>query len=192
MQYCSQVISEYYNELNKQDISKWSAKEIHEYLINGKGEILGNISNATDISVGYMRCDGKIYDYDMNVLYDYRAAKLSYEDWVGGSLIFENEDDEVLLYTGGNSTTTIVGKDSDLSLYYVASNYYVIKDMSAEDVVKYHFYNEKGTLLVTVESNSYFNDNSYYSDFESCGYFDDVKIIETKNADGESVFYRFG
>ena len=39
MQYCSQVISEYYNELNKQDISKWSAKEIHEYLINGSGDI---------------------------------------------------------------------------------------------------------------------------------------------------------
>lgn len=39
LEYCSRIISEYYNELNKQDISNWTAKDIQEYLINGTGDI---------------------------------------------------------------------------------------------------------------------------------------------------------
>lgn len=162
------------------------------YLINGSGKILGNISNVNGKPGTFFMSDGKVYDCDLNMLFDFGAQELNYYGNVDSSIIFKNDDGEVFLYTGGESAATIVAKDSDLSLCYSSSDssYYAIKDTSDESQTKYKIYNSKGTLLLAVDENDYMGGYYFGNDFRKCGDFDSFTILRSVDENGKPVYHR--
>ena len=156
------------------------------YLIDGKGKLIGDIYNASD---GFMVCDGKVYDFDLNMLYDFKAAGYTKFDdaSIYDTLLLTNSDNEIFIYTGTATPIKIASKDADQSYYGTLDGIVIIK--TAGDKDKFTFYNRSGTAVLTIEENVYIG-YSAYSDFYQISY-GDAYIIRTKNADGDYVYYRF-
>ena len=157
-----------------------------DYLIDAKGKIIGDISNAS-IYEGYMTCDGKAYDFDLNMLFDYKSAGYTkYDANIYDILFLTNSDNDIYIYTGAAAPIKIASKDADQTYYGAVDGIIIIKTEGEKD--KYTFYNLSGTAVLTIEENNYIG-YSAYSDFYQISY-GDAYIIRTKNADGDYVYYR--
>ena len=158
------------------------------YLVNGKGEVIGDVSNAKRVG-DFLYANGKIYSLDLQVIFDYEAKNLIYKSRIGNSLLFTNTEGEVFLYTGSDSAKKIIEKDSDLVLDRISSNYFTVIDSSNSKGDKYYFYNDRGEKILTIEDNDYISGSNYFSTVSSN---DDAALIQSKNSEGKVVYYRLG
>ena len=120
------------------------------YIINEKAEILGDVTNAA-LFANYLACDAKLYDFDLNVILDYEAEKLTLSSTFDNALLFNNKDGELILFANGQKTT-LIAKDSKrefLSLFE-CEGYFAIVDYSDELNSKTEIYNGAGSKILTL------------------------------------------
>ena len=120
-------------------------------LIDAKGKEIGNISGNDAITYSYIYAGGKMYDYKLELVYDYEAAGYDLEETFERSAIFSKDNggtDEYFIYLNG-TLTALDTKDDKLDFYGADSGVYLIKDTTdlLNPVIRY--YNEKGELLLT-------------------------------------------
>ncbi len=154
----SKVISFSYVANNRWEIEC----DDRSYLINEKGEVLGDVTNARSFG-NYLYADGKVYNYDLAVVFDYANAGLTLYSAMDNALILQNADSEYLLYTGGEAATTIISKTAKLMLADVQDNFYVLLNTEAPEDVKYDIYNDQGVKLLSIKL-------ADYTDFGQIGY----------------------
>ena len=136
-----------------------------EYLVNQKGKIVAEIGEAS-IRGGYLIADGKLFNMDGELVYDYEEADLEFDDSATArGVFFEDEDGVITLYTNGESKT-IVAKDADREILAVYNSFFVVED-STGDATKYEIYNDVGTLLYTVEKASGYVANTFVASNEA-------------------------
>ena len=123
------------------------------YLVNEKGEILGEVGNAS-MAGGYLNADSKLFDLNMELVFDYGASDLTRRRSFSGCVLLENEDQELFLYANGQKTK-LIAKDSRRTLtLYPSSDYFVIcdasmsMDASLNDVYNYELYNANGVKIL--------------------------------------------
>ena len=166
-----------------------------EFIVNEKGKVLGETSAASPRST-YMYADGKMYDYDLNVIYDYAKDNLAVENALDQAVLFRNVDNELICYTN-SATTKLIEKDAKRELYLAESNYFIIKDYSADDKVKYEIYNGAGTLVTTVNAASVLSGIDVAAAFSVVATHDGYMVMRvavdtvTTGNDYKYEFYRF-
>ena len=134
------------------------------YFIDAEGEIKQEVTNATVDTSSYIIANGKLYDLNLQEVYDYEVDGLEYKFSTAKSVFFTNDDGELILYVNGQSFTFINKRAAEQGTReYSASNsslqngYFVIIDRSDVDNVKYEIYNIEGKLLKTVGSTASFS-----------------------------------
>lgn len=120
-------------------------------LINEKGKVIGDISGADQLTYSYIYAGGKLYNYNLEAVYDYEAAGYDLEETFERSAIFSKDNggtDEYFIYLNG-TLTALDTKDDKLDFYGASNGVYLIKDTTdlLNPVIRY--YNEKGELLLT-------------------------------------------
>lgn len=164
--------------------------EDHSYLINRKGKILANLSSASCYRSA-ISCDGKLYDYDLNEIYDYKANGMEYVTSSQGSIVFRKEvgdsyEYDYYLFTGSSTLRKIAdAQNDDVSYYGTFNGGYILRDMS-ETTTKYVYYNADGSVALTLR-----NPNSWTTNtLSSFAWGETYTLYTAKNADGDTVVYR--
>lgn len=135
--------------------NRWVVYSINEqlFLLDEKGKVLAEISNVDEANAAYIVGeDGKLYNWNLEMVYDFDDKDLEVEDMTNRGVFFVDEDGVVTLFANGESKT-IVAKDADREVIEVNDNYFIVEDNSGDDT-KYEIYNDVGTLLYTVEKAS--------------------------------------
>lgn len=161
----------------------WSATtETGVYLIDGKGEILGEVSSATCYA-DFLECDGKFYGYDLRPIYDYEADGMAFHSEMPSGAVLKKEAEgtegyDYYLFDGDRTPTRIVSaSDSEVSFYSVWDGFYVLRDTGGS--ATYRYYRPDGTEVLSVgEPLSYLAAGEGY------------RLYTAENADGETVVYR--
>ena len=178
---------------------RWSvyADDEHRYLIDGDGELIGDVTEASFYG-NYLYADGRMYDLSLNMIFDATANKLTQKAIIGNSIMYTNKDGEYVLYTGGNTTTTIINKDAieNGKKEYLGtigySGCFMVKDSSDESDTKIVIYNSTGTVLKTISTKdiSYNGKDtfSYITGDSKDGYI----IVSALNSEYKIVYYRIG
>lgn len=164
--------------------NRWVMQDVaeREFLIDEKGKVIGEVTGSENVNAVYFIVAGKLYDYDLNMVYDYEAAKQHLYDGDDGvmrhGVLLEDEDGAVVCYANG-AAASIIAKDAPREIVKVAQNYFVVKDSTDAQNVKYDVYNDVGTKLVTLDNEPY-----RVTSFEG------ACLLRYMNADSEYVYYR--
>lgn len=123
----------------------------NSYMVNEKGEILFEV-NDEGSNKEYFVAEGKLFNYNGEMVYDYRADGLDLEEVKQGCIIFCNQDNEVICYAAGTATT-LIAKDADREFidFSYGDEYFGIVDYTDIANVKYEFYNGAGSKLLTLD-----------------------------------------
>ena len=115
-------------------------------LITGSGEILSEITGATDVTPAFLVTADKVYNYQMNAIYDLKENKMEVIRAYDGALVLKKSDaDEWHLMASNGQVTYLAGTTNNKTLYSTASNRYFVLRNNGES--KYEYYNEAGALL---------------------------------------------
>ncbi len=168
------------------------------YLVDGDGEIKGEVTNYEDGCVSCFAANGKLYDMSMNEIYDYQADKLTIVRTTPKAFMFTNADNELIIYANGEKTTLInkdaaAGGKRTYSVTYskLSDGYFVIEDTTDEANTKYEIYNIEGKLIKTVDQTTTFGISSVASAKDGA-----VSLVKiTTKAEGAekatATYYRF-
>ncbi|MBQ7365354.1 MAG: hypothetical protein IJW46_07130 [Clostridia bacterium] len=124
-------------------------------LVAGDCTVIGQINNYRAITEKFIMTSGKIYDHDLNALFDLTASGYTYHDCVGDNIILTKVVDDtarLYLYTGSDFTYI-----SDMANYISCFEGYAVSDGSS-----YRYFDENGKLLAT----TYESINWIYSDVD--------------------------
>ena len=141
-----------------------------EYLVNEKGEMIGEVTEADyDYALKLFVMDGKYYDMDLKMVFDSNANTY---DYVGGGMdytLYQETDDEgkttYYILNGITMKTLDLPENGYVNAYnnYFAYEYYVV-----EDEWTYHYYtsyyNAKGELIYTCDHSTQIVGVSYAGD----------------------------
>ena len=114
-------------------------------LIDANGEYIGRINNlsSNQYNETYIVKDKKIYDFNLQVKYDFSSDDKEYKALLGHSVLLE-DDDNVFVYTANGELKTLDG-----NLVEYRSNLIVTNDDG-----EYVFYDENGNSLGSIEGTS--------------------------------------
>lgn len=129
----------------------WAAATIDEaiYLVNEVGDVIGDVSNAS-LYGGYLAHDGKLYNNDLTVLYDYEAEDFTRVAGAYTYLLFKDEDGNYYRFNGTAAEKLVLPEGAVLN---AGSNYYTV--YSAENGTNTcKVYNAEGTAILTKSSTS--------------------------------------
>ncbi len=155
-----------------------------EYLVDADGKVIGDVTEAETFGK-FLYKDGKIYDAALNVIYDYRTNKQTIKSVVGDSLLLEDEEDRLLLYTGSGDPVVLIDKDSEKTLVGVPGPLDYYRFVLLKDGEKLEVYNELGVLVGTVNDVNSGRINMVTST-------DDAIFLTMYTPAGETVYYRLG
>jgi hypothetical protein len=169
--------------------------EGREFIVDEKGKVIGEVTNANHRDT-YLYASGKMYNYDLDIIYDYAKDNLVIEYALDECVLFRNIDNEIICYSSTGSNT-IVKKDSKREVFDVENDYFIIKDTTATDKVTYEFYNAKGDMITTINTNydvSALAPDVMINIICSNGNYRLFKIVTGVAADGSAKYeyYRFG
>ena len=117
-----------------------------KYLVDEKCNVIGDVTNASTNGEFFI-CENKIYDKDLEEIYDLTEKKHSIHGTVGSSLLLQGENGEVTLLTQ-NGTKELITKNSDKSLISYLNNFIIIENDYTSSV---EIYNYLGKLISEVE-----------------------------------------
>ena len=109
-----------------------NAKDGGYYILDSDGnakKITKTIYNESSKNDAYILNDGKLYDYRLQLVFDYEAAEYSLASGISGSpvmknaVIFTDENSKYHLYTAGGTDKVIDG-----TVVYAGSAFYVVKN----------------------------------------------------------------
>ena len=118
------------------------------YLVDAEGEIKGEITKKEYSNDAYIVAGGKIYNYNLEMVYDYKAEKLSLETQYSSktAVYLTNADGELFIFANGQKLT-LIGKGAKCKVEEHNETFVVIKDSSTDGLESYKIYNSEGTLL---------------------------------------------
>lgn len=120
-----------------------------KFLINQKGDVIGEITGVNRVNHKYFITDKKLYNYDLTVAYDYDAEEMTYYGQTDEAVFFEKEG-EIYLYNG--SLTKLITKDERATKTLALNDeYYVLENSSDPLNTTYAYYSASGTLLLNSE-----------------------------------------
>ena len=153
-----------------------------DLLVRSGGKIVGDISNAQRAFGDYFIFNETIYDDDLKAVYDFKKDDLTVKEFLDGAILFENEDGEILLYTGEDKSSTLIAKESSRSLVHFTSYFFVIRDDSESSTV-FEVYDGAGNKIATLDN------LSSSATFTAEHAIDGSLLISTYNSELESVFF---
>lgn len=126
------------------------------FLVDAEGNVKADITKMGQANDKYIAMNGKLYDYNLNVVYDYEADEYTISSMLDTSVLFENEDGEISLFVDGSFTEIIPApKKDEVSKYSIVSqngDVIIVKDASDKDEISYIVYNEKGEEIYTFDN----------------------------------------
>lgn len=133
-------------EIISADLYVIATVEGQHFLVDAEGNVKADVTNMSyEYNDKYIIKDGKIYNYSLNVLYDYEEDDLEVEQVFDASILFKGEDNELVLFVNDNFVELIDAKNDELELDYVTGDCFVIKDTSDnKGKVNFVVYNENG------------------------------------------------
>ena len=149
-----------FNAFNFVATNRWvfNTADGRAYLVNEKAEVIGEVTGA-NLGNGrsYFTANGKVYDYDLNVTFDYTAANLTIFRRLNHGIIFRNDDNERILVVNGTKTT-LISKDEVATALTPATKqivatedeYVVIRDTTNTEEKKIIVYNDLGAPVLTL------------------------------------------
>ena len=165
---------------------RWMVETVygHTYLLNKNGKILGDISNGS-YRGGYIASNGKLYNLDLEEVYDFGANDLAIEDSTESAIVFEGDDGEIFVYGKDGVLRTLADKDSNTSVWTVSDRYIVLEIKNNDGALgvtktEYKVYNQDGEFIAEF-------DNAVYLDIES----DEAIIVYTHDGTLGREYYRF-
>ena len=131
------------------------------YLIDGNGKTIGKIDKIRNLSgsnrnENYLLLDGKVYNYNLEMVYDYSEADLDVYGVMGHSVLFQGQGDQIYLY---NSNGEIAPLEEGAMVRSFASQYYVL---IRDDLLS--VYNEDGVELISGIQTTAFREVCRYQD----------------------------
>lgn len=97
----------------------------HTYLLDEKGKMVGDISNATIVGK-HLLCDNKVYDMNLRLVTNLTEGGFSVYYTMKKALLLKNENGDYALYTENGDVTTIAGEKSAATLYDMFDEYVVV------------------------------------------------------------------
>lgn len=122
------------------------------FLLNEKGDVIGEISGCTGQNNSVLLAGKKVYDWSLNLKVDLADEDAERIEIMQNSVVFHTDKDEVKLFVKGEMKTLISQNQADSGKYAFAKlsdGVYMITDKSGTDP-QYKIYNEEGTLLSTI------------------------------------------
>lgn len=122
------------------------------FLLNEKGDVIGEISGSTKQNDSVLLAGKKVYDWSLNLKVDLADEDAERIEIMQNSVVFHTDKDEVKLFVKGEMKTLISQTQADSGKYAFAKlsdSVYMITDKSGTDP-QYKIYNEEGTLLSTI------------------------------------------
>ena len=116
------------------------------YLIDHKGKILSKINKITSAgsikkNACYMLFDSKVFDYNLQKVYDYAKLNLNVYSMMGHSILFVDESGAMILLTGDGELKAL---PTGTSVALVNNQFYVLQ---SPDFTSYSIYAEDGTQI---------------------------------------------
>lgn len=166
-------------------VDRWTVSNAdkQQFLVNEKGKVLGEITEKEASNECYYIAHGRLYNYDLSLVYDYKVAELEiyngYEGVMNHGVLLQNGEGELICYAN-NTPVTIAAKGTACSVYTVTSSYFVVRNATDINNVKYDVYNDVGTKLVSLD---YAPTALLVAENGSC-------LVYYLQADGQSIYYR--
>lgn len=119
-------------------------------LVTTNGEVLSDISGVNDVTPSFLVTDSKVYNYQMNAIYDLKENKMEVIRAYDAALVLKKIDsDEWHLMAANGQVTYLAGTTNDKTLSSAANGRYFILRNNSDG--KYEYYNEAGALLFTTD-----------------------------------------
>ena len=169
--------------------NRWTLDtDTNTYLVNENGDVLGDITRANYFG-NRMYADGKIYDYDLNVVFDYAGQGYALYTELNDALVLKNADGDQFIFSD-TSTTPVCILDATLGydIQTYENNYYSIKNISDPLNIKYSIYSIDGSLLLEITGTDMISALLPYG-FEEVLAEEDTVLIRTRSAEGENIYY---
>lgn len=143
------------------------------YLIDHKGKIISKINKITSAgsikkNACYMLFDNKVYDYDLQKVYDYGKLNLNVYYIMGHGILFADESGAMILLTGSGELKAL---PEDTSVALVNNQIYVLQ---SSDFGSYSIFTENGEQI---------GSDLTASDFNMIRKASDISIISTMSGD---------
>lgn len=122
------------------------------YLVNEKGEVLGEVSNVDYYNDAGLIVNKKVYDYNLNLKIDLAKENATELYVMNNGVAFKTEKNEIKIYINGEVKTLVSeseAKDGKRIFKKLSKGAYMITDTTGT-TTKYEIYNENGTLLSTI------------------------------------------
>ena len=151
------------------------------YLINGRGKVIGNLTNLqAQFNEKFVAIDDKLYDADLELVYDAKSNDKVVYAMLSTAVILKDAEAD------GNGKTkyylyTADGNTSEIENWYGSANqFYVTKNSNTGEL---SFYNNAGDLIVTAKGSSW---STTYTSRDG-----DVKLICVTDSEGKTHYYKF-
>lgn len=138
--------------------NRWVAKNLvgEHYLLNEWGSIVGRFpsdyATAVEIAGKIFVYKQKIYDWDLNLLYDMEKNGVVSHTVVGGSVLMEKENAEFLLYDAKKKEAKpLVASGSGKEVSVLGGILIAVKENGS---LRHDIYNENGTFLLEIEGDA--------------------------------------
>ena len=124
-----------------------STVDSRSMLIDGDGNIIGEVTAANNKNNEYLLANGKIFDHSLNMLYDYEAEGLILKAMFDNFIIFTGEGDEMILFKDGNANI-LSEKDSNLYCIEEFEECFVLRYSVDFSDTEYRLCNANGEVLL--------------------------------------------
>lgn len=117
-------------------------------LVTTNGEVLSEISSVVSATPSFLVTADKVFNYQMNVIYDLKENKMTVVRAYDGALVLKKNDaDEWHLMAANGQVTYLAGATNNKTLYSAGNERYFVLHNNTDG--KYEYYNESGAALFT-------------------------------------------
>lgn len=138
----------------------------HRYLMDEKGNILGDITNSQVYGKYLVNSnDGKIYDSDMTLLYNYGEKSYSINSVLGDNIILYSHltGQSNAIFSGSSNLKNHIPENKVLTAQY--KNFYICKNENQD--YTYYVYDQNGNEIYTfsLQTRRYYLDTAAKTDY---------------------------
>ena len=132
-----------------------SDKAGSKLLVDGKGNVIADVTGYSDFNEKYILLDKKIYDHDMNLIMSYKDLNYNVEKVMNNAVLFStssasNSGTKKNYIIFSNDVFKSISTPETATLFAKDSRYFVIKN-TIGTLSEYNYYNENGEKLLTTD-----------------------------------------
>ena len=132
-----------------------SDKAGSKLLVDGKGNVIADVTGYSDFNEKYILLDKKIYDHDMNLIMSYKDLNYNVEKVMNNAVLFStssasNSGTKKNYIIFSNDVFKSISTPETATLFAKDNRYFVIKN-TIGTLSEYNYYNENGEKLLTTD-----------------------------------------